>query len=195
MTPMKRGAYEAAINHGQLPTRMDSWHDVFNTISWCLWPNSKKRLNELYCSSASEDTSQRSTNQQHIAHFDECGAVIFGSTSIFSACHTHDWLALRTALRWNQNFFLFGHGFLEQCLTPHRNITLKCILLQSTRSEEGSIDQQLSNRLNGFKDSLVFQPVPFALFSRESATLGIDVHIEDTTVFRPPRPHKKATIF
>ena len=70
--------YETIISEdGVVPTREQSWHDLFNALIWLQFPKTKSLLNELHISDINAfGANPRTARRNRITHFDECGVVL-----------------------------------------------------------------------------------------------------------------------
>ena len=75
--------YETIISEdGVVPTREQSWHDLFNALIWLQFPKTKSLLNELHISDINaHGVNPRTARRNRITHFDECGVVLAVETS------------------------------------------------------------------------------------------------------------------
>ena len=70
--------YEQIIfQHKTIPTRPQSWHDLFNALIWIQFPQCKTLLNKLHIEDIEQfGLSPRTRRRNHLTHFDECGVVL-----------------------------------------------------------------------------------------------------------------------
>lgn len=70
--------YETIISEDNtVPTREESWHDLFNALVWLQFPKTKKYLNTLHVKDiVSYGANPRTERRNRITHFDECGIVL-----------------------------------------------------------------------------------------------------------------------
>ena len=70
--------YETIISEdGVVPTREQSWHDLFNALIWLQFPKTKSLLNELHINDIKlHGVNPRTSRRNRITHFDECGVVL-----------------------------------------------------------------------------------------------------------------------
>lgn len=140
--------YEERILGGQLATRENNWHDLFNALVWLRYPHSKHALNVAQCKDiARVGPRERTRAQCAMTHFDEGGAIVLCSDpELIAAWDRHDWHGLfwkeRTA--WNSRIAVqvFGHANLELALQPQRLLVAKCVVL---RVDDKTFDQLQSD--------------------------------------------------
>ena len=70
--------YETIISEDSVvPTREQSWHDLFNALIWLQFPKTKSLLNELHINDIKTyGVNPRTARRNRITHFDECGVVL-----------------------------------------------------------------------------------------------------------------------
>ncbi|TKB05105.1 DUF3025 domain-containing protein [Alteromonas portus] len=70
--------YETIISEDRVvPTREQSWHDLFNALIWLQFPKTKSLLNELHINDIqTHGVNPRTPRRNRITHFDECGVVL-----------------------------------------------------------------------------------------------------------------------
>ena len=134
--------YYEQIIHQQhiIPTRPDSWHDLFNGLIWLQFPKSKRLLNQQHVEDIEHyGLSPRTTRRNNLTHFDECGVIITYQCSDFFSklmedLQQHQWQSVFVENRryWGNeiNSFIFGHANLEMLLKPFIGLTGKCLVLE-----------------------------------------------------------------
>lgn len=151
---------------GELQTRTENWHDFFQIITWRLFPKSKAIINQRqYFASLQHSTKDpghtgRSSIENLLSLFDECGAVIICSDPKLSA--------LGKGFEWKQLFWenkstlkncfscvIFGHALYEKLFNPYIGMTANSIYIECEPDyfkmplgeQIRYIDNELSNRL------------------------------------------------
>lgn len=121
----------------ELQTRTENWHDFFNALIWLKFPLTKIALNQLHFKSAKNRPkgSNRSTLENRITQFDECGAIIISNNKfLLDLIREHKWneLFIEQRKRFEADLYcvVFGHAILEKALTPYIGMTCHCILLE-----------------------------------------------------------------
>ena len=114
--------YDVVIDaRGEIPTRPDNWHDLFNALVWASFPRAKSRLSarqrRLHEERArrGDDTNARTRAQDALALLDEGGALSLCAPGDFNAI-TRDLndRALGEIVRAGRaRVLLFGHAALE----------------------------------------------------------------------------------
>lgn len=130
--------YEARIyRHGELQTRAQNWHDLFNLLAWLHFPRTKARLNALHYREllqAHGPATNRSTLQDALTLFDEGGLIVASTDAQWlGLIRTFQWKTLfweqRAAVLRDMRFYLFGHALYEKALAPYKGLTAKAVLL------------------------------------------------------------------
>ncbi|RDV25273.1 DUF3025 domain-containing protein [Alteromonas aestuariivivens] len=208
--------YEQIIyESGVIPTREDSWHDLFNALIWHEFPLTKRYLNTLHMQDIREYGVHPRTSRRHrLTHFDECGVVLAVPRQHLDranrllqalADHQWEWAFLECRKWWGEVVIpvMFGHANLEMLLEPFIGLTGKWLAV--TVGEEfvclGSMQQQqmldvaLKERIQALED---FQP-PHIL--KPLPLLGVPhwypqqqrEFYANSDYFRPLRPGRPAT--
>lgn len=119
------------VQTGMIATRSNNWHDLFNALSWILFPRAKLVITKRLASGAgSPDSKTRSTEHNALTLFDECAVVLVATTPEFAELHAaHEWRCLFADHR--QDFgsrivpHVFGHGFYDQARNAYLGLTAK----------------------------------------------------------------------
>ena len=136
--------YEARIRErGEIATRADNWHDLFNALMWIEHLPLKAALNLRQAADVVQAGSQRTRAQCAQTHFDEAGAiVVLRDAALLDAWDAHDWRALffDHAQAWCNGeayVIVFGHALLEHALQAEPVHTAKCLaVLEPSPSRE-----------------------------------------------------------
>ncbi len=196
-------AYEQRIfTTGQVSTRPDCWHDLFNALIWMRYPRIKTAMNKLHHQAgAGLKSGSRGQLRDALTLFDECGVIVFS-----------DRLEILKALaerRWSDAFFsadfrtsvglsVSGHAMLEKYLSPYKAMTAKALLFQvdtgfmklSRQEMIDLLDREIANQfLNGevLTKPACLSPLPLAgvpgWWPRDEQE--DDMFYNDPQVFRP----------
>jgi hypothetical protein len=130
-------SYEARIYlKGEIQTRLQNWHDFFQVMVWSIYPGTKQLINELHYKALSNRVfaDKRTTVENSLTLFDECGAIIVSSDNkLLKLLDNFEWnelfLTHRDAFNRHIKCFIFGHALFEKCLNPYIGMTAHCILL------------------------------------------------------------------
>jgi hypothetical protein len=183
---------------GEVSTRRESWHDLFNALVWCRWPSLKVAMNDMHCRHMMEDCGgRRGAVRDALTLFDESGAIVWSSDSRFlQALARRDWTS---AFRAQAEFgvLITGHALLEKFVAPYKSITAHVVLLHvdseiRNPDEEARfrvLDRALADRL--LSERLFMMPAdlsPLPLMGMPGWWTGpqdVDFY-SDRGVFRPP---------
>ncbi len=136
MDPSAYG-YEAEIfSTGAVPTRPDSIHDLFNALVWASFPLSKAAINGRHIAARQNHAGgqNRGPVQDALTLFDECGVIVLSDRAdLLAHIERFEWKELfwrqREAVKHHVKVLLFGHGLMEQMLTPFIGLTGKALLM------------------------------------------------------------------
>jgi hypothetical protein len=120
---------------GEVSTREDSWHDLFNALVWCALPRLKSAMNALHYAHFEEShAGRRGAQRDALTLLDESGAIVVSSNRpLLEALAGRDW---RQAFHvqagaWQHEVrtVICGHGLLEKLRAPYKSITAHVLLL------------------------------------------------------------------
>jgi len=153
-------SYESHIfSTGQVSTRAENWHDLFNALVWSRFPRLKTAMNALHVTDQDGSrTSGRGRIRDALTLLDESGAIVVSTDrdSLDCVAH-HDWGAVYTsgfspapgANKSRQlSIFLCGHALLEKFLRPYKSITAQVLLVAVDEAGSSSPREQLLDRLD-----------------------------------------------
>ena len=173
--------YETFIYEtGQVPTRKESWHDVFGAIVWSLYPRTKALINELhYLDIKSSDSQERSKQRNALTLFDECGVVLVTKNqTLLDALKSHDWKKAFVEMKaqWQSAegdgvaAYQFGHANYEMLTKPFIGLTGKWLVIDSSAEILGLpknvqyrlLDERLAAKIKSgaLKDNSELSPLP-----------------------------------
>jgi hypothetical protein len=198
------GAYEHRIyTTGQVSTRPENWHDLFNALVWMRFPKIKTALNTLHFRALPDQKAgSRGHLRDALTLFDECGVIVFSDHSdILNALARRRWKEaflsadFKTAVRLS----ISGHAMLEKYLSPYKSMTAKALLVLvetdfmalSRRGMLEHLDRIIAKRMRA--GELLTQPdclAPLPLAGvpgwwPENEQDDVDFYL-DRQVFRPP---------
>lgn len=164
--------YETRIaERGQIATRADNWHDLFNALIWARHPDIKRALNRQQCRHiAAMAPGQRNRAQAALTQFDEGGVIVrVREPTLLRAWDRHDWAALFVdgAEQWRHGGIavaaVIGHALLEQALVPERLLVGKCVVVKGDddASAIAVVAQAIADGVL-LNDPLELRPLPLA---------------------------------
>ncbi len=122
---------------GEVPTRANNWHDLFNALVWIVFPQAKAAINARHfreLTAGSSTHGRRGAVRDTSTLLDESGVIV--------ACADADMAALLCNFQWKElfwqrraqvlsgmGFYLFGHGLYEKALNPYIGLTGQGLLL------------------------------------------------------------------
>ena len=122
-----------AYRTGEVLTRPDNWHDLFNALAWLSFPRTKALINRLHVAElARQHGSTRNVARDVLTLFDEGGMIVACSDpALTELLHQFQWKRLfwerRDDVAVHMRFFVFGHAIHEKALAPYKGITAKAI--------------------------------------------------------------------
>ncbi|NCP66579.1 MAG: DUF3025 domain-containing protein [Paraglaciecola sp.] len=194
----------------QIPTRPNSWHDLFNALIWLQFPQTKQVLNQQHVADITAfGLHPRTKRRNRLTHFDECGVILTieqGSQGPFSQlCENlqrHQWHEVFVNQRghWGHGIqaFIFGHANLESLLQPFIGLTGKWLAIEvaanfsqlTQRQQLHEVDSRLASQLEQdnllAKDSALF-PMPLLGIPGFWPANNQPEFYQNTAYFRPPR--------
>lgn len=133
-TKLDDGPYEQRIyTTGQVSTRPDNWHDLFNALVWMRFPRIKIAMNTLHFHNWPEQSGgTRGQVRDALTLFDECGVIVFSRRrDLLDALTGRRWTDAFTAedFRAEAGLSISGHAILEKYLAPYKSMTAKALLI------------------------------------------------------------------
>jgi hypothetical protein len=153
--------YEVRIyRDGEVATRPDHLHDLFNALAWLAFPKTKALLNRRHYEqivarrsesrecvvrddcrareSARTDSGSRGTARDVLTLFDESGVIVACSEpELEGLLRRFEWKTLfwtrRAEVGRAMRYFLLGHAIHEKALRPYKGVTAKALVLPVSR--------------------------------------------------------------
>ncbi len=191
-------AYESHIYEtGGVPTR-EGLHDFFNALCWMRFPQTKQALNRMQAQAIEQAGGVGSTRgplRDGLTLFDENVVLLHMPDAMWQALLAHDWAALFIGYRdaWaGVRWELFGHALVESLVQPFKSITGHVLCLNMPPHPAGW-DAWLATHLTPqWLATKPFAPLPVMGIPGWAPCQLEAGFYQDTTVFRPLRPGKKA---
>ncbi len=199
------GSYEEHIyNSGEVSTRVNNWHDLFNALMWMRFPRIKSAMNAAHHAVIEKSNRVgRGKQRDALTLFDECGVVVVADKhQNLEALAKRQWSAVFTGgtTDWDRRYrvLVCGHAMLEKFLSPYKSMTANVLLVQVSES-----DFALSNeKLSVYLDTLLARKLRSGGLLQSSADLSplplmgipgwwlqdheLELLHRDKSVFRPP---------
>ncbi len=120
--------YEVRIfETGEVQTRADNWHDLFNALVWLAFPKTKAVLNAHHYEQIKSRLGERlrGTARDVLTLFDEGGIVVAAADPELPALlRQFRWKELfwrrRAEVLRSMRFYVFGHAIYEKALEPYK---------------------------------------------------------------------------
>lgn len=200
----QHGYYEEIIyDKGEIPTRLENWHDLFGAFIWLLFPKTKALLNELHIKQIKlHGRTERSKKRNAITLLDECGIIIVCDSSQAEKLQNHLWLESFFEQReyWHKSIlpFMFGHANYEMATRPYNGLTGKALYLAVNQSSMpidikqryAWLDNELFHQIGNnslLEDNSYLFPMPFLGIPNWYNKNNDKTFYENTDYFRPKR--------
>lgn len=197
-------AYEKHIYEtGEVSTRENNWHDLFNALVWCRFPRLKAAMNAVHYRHLDEaNDGRRGPRRDALTLLDESGVIVITAESrLVDALRARDWRAAFLECRedWlGTGVMVCGHAILEKFLAPYKALTAHALLVTLPAPEcAADLDQRLARLVaeeKGLRAPADLSALPL---------MGVpgwwpegpqdDAFYADRQVFRPP-PGKNAKL-
>jgi hypothetical protein len=190
---------------GEVPTRADNWHDLFNALVWLAFPRTKAVLNRHHCEEirARRGERLRGTARDVLTLFDEGGIVVAAEDAELPALlRDFRWKELfwrrRTDVLRSMRFYVFGHAIYEKALEPYKGVTAKALIVDTAPGLlDAPIERQLSeldtraadyfSGAQALASTRNLPPLPILGVPGWDPSNGSEEYYDDTSQFRPRR--------
>ncbi len=151
--PATSAQYEIRIfETGEVQTRADNWHDLFNALVWLAFPKPKAVLNRHHYGEirARRGEPLRGTARDVLTLFDEGGIVVASAgPELSDLLRDFRWKELfwrrRADVLRSMRFYVFGHAIYEKALEPYKGVTAKALIVDaSPELLEAPLERQLA---------------------------------------------------
>jgi len=115
---------------GQVQTRPESKHDLFNALAWLAFPKTKARINAIHAAEIPKEGGKRGRLRDMLTIFDEGGAIAVCGSDVAELVRQARWRELFVEHYRSLRIVVVGHAMLEQALAPHPGITCKVIFAE-----------------------------------------------------------------
>jgi hypothetical protein len=141
-TDRERRYYELRIaESGEVETRSENWHDLFNALVWIAFPGAKAAINAQHAAILEEggeaEAKHRGPARDALTVFDEGGVIVATSdAALRQLIVDFEWKELfwrrRAQLEAGVRFFAFGHALYEKGLDPYLGMVAKTVFVPFT---------------------------------------------------------------
>ena len=199
-------AYEEhAFLTGEIATRPDNRHDLFNALIWLAFPRTKAALNRRHFAALSQAREQanaaRGPLRDALTQFDECGVIVAGCYhELWQALCAHRWrevfVTRREELLRSTRFVVFGHASHDALASPFVGLCGKALFVAV---DEGwlSLPQAAAREVLDPRLAMLFaagnftprdwQPLPLLGIPGATADNEQPDYYDDTRQFRQAR--------
>jgi hypothetical protein len=212
--PGRADAFEAQYEiriyrEGAVPTRADSWHDLFNALAWIAFPRTKATLNRLHHEEMTRRRGQpqRGTARDVLTLFDEGGVIVACADPTLARLLAEFrfkalfWIRRADAIA-SLRFKVFGHAIHEKALAPYKGVTAKTLIVDATAAELALSDEALNAladeraaayfaRPDALASTRALHPLPILGIPGWTDANACEAFYDDAEVFRPGRAREK----
>ena len=203
--------YEVRIfETGEVQTRPDNWHDLFNALVWLSFPKTKAVLNGHHYDEirAHRGEPLRGTARDVLTLFDEGGIVVASADAELSALLLEfQWKELfwrrRAEVLQSMRFYVFGHAIYEKALEPYKGVTAKALIVDAA---PGLLDAPLEQQLalldaraadyfsgpQALASTRTLSPLPILGIPGWEPANEREAYYDDRAQFRPGRSSESA---
>ncbi len=196
---------------GEVQTRANNWHDLFNALVWLTFPKTKAVLNARHYDALTVEGAASGSHRGAVRDvntlFDESGVIVVyadanSDIDLAGLLHNFEWKELfwhrREQVMTGMGFYLFGHGLCEKALQPYVGMTGQGLLI---RVEQGFFSlppaQQLTRldsllaaylaKRDHFRSTRDVSPVPLLGVPGWAADNDCAAYYDNAAYFRPGR--------
>ena len=141
---------------GQVQTRQESKHDLFNALAWLSFPRTKARINAMHAVEIPKEGGKRGRVRDMLTIFDEGGAIVAGGAHIEALVRGARWAELFVEHASDFRIVVLGHAVLEQALLPRLGLTCKVVFAAPSQD----LDMQAAARLPSLASPRELPPLP-----------------------------------
>jgi len=179
--------YEIRIfETGEVQTRPDNWHDLFNALAWLAFPRTKARINAMHAAEIPKEGGRRGRLRDMLTIFDEGGAIVVCSAEIEKLVREARWRELFVERHRDFRIVVVGHAVLEQALQlsarPRLGLTCKVIFADPAGDLDAQAAAWLATRGASPRD---LPPLPVLGYPGWFPGSGQPAFYSDERYFRP----------
>ena len=170
---------------GQVRTRPENRHDLFNALCWLAFPKTKARINALHAAEIprerDESGGRRGRRRDLLTIFDEGGAIVAGGAQVEALVRAARWRELFVERHRDFRIVVVGHAVLEQALAPYAGITCKVVFADPALD----LDAQAARAIGSLRTPKELPPLPVFGYPGWLPQSGRPEFYADTRWFRP----------
>jgi hypothetical protein len=167
---------------GQVQTRPESKHDLFNALAWLAFPKTKARINAMHAAEIPKEGGKRGRLRDMLTIFDEGGAIVAGGAEVAELVRAARWHELFVDRHRDFRILVVGHAVLEQALQPRLGLTCKVVFADPARDLDAQAADWLATRGNSPRD---LPPLPVLGYPGWFPGSGQPGFYSDERHFRP----------
>ena len=188
---------------GEVQTRRDNWHDLFNALVWLTFPKTKAAINARHYRAlmSAEGKDGRGALRDTNTLLDESGVMVaYADEELADLLRNFQWRELfwqrREQTKNSMRFYIFGHGLYEKAMQPYVGMTGHGLLIKVERGFFGlPIEQQLAHLDDRVAEHLAdhcistreLSPVPLLGVPGWTADNEYSCYYDNTAYFRMGR--------
>lgn len=184
------------VESGEIATRAENWHDLFNALAWCAFPQTKAAISARHWHNLPlAQPGRRGPERDFLTVLDESGGLaVCRNPELLMLWREHRWTELfwqrRQEVRRDMRFLLLGHASCEQSLAPFSGMTAKAVVFGADwfEASQAELDAELGRRIDAGqwqalkRESL---PLPFLGIPGWWPDNAEPAYYADATYFRP----------
>ena len=199
-TDRERRYYELHIaDTGEVETRAENWHDLFNALAWLAFPRAKAAINAQHAAILEErgdsEARRRSPERDALTLFDEGGVIVASSApELQRLIVDFAWKELfwhrRAELMASMRFIAFGHNLYEKALDPHLGMVAKTVFIpfvEDASTADALVAAHFTDRAR-FPSPKSMAPMPVLGVPGWHPDTDRESFYDDPDHFRGPRP-------
>jgi len=167
---------------GQVQTRPESRHDLFNALVWLAFPTTKARINAMHAAEIPKEGGRRGRLRDLLTIFDEGGAIVACSEAVESLVRKARWRELFVEHHREFRIVVVGHAVMEQALAPRLGLTCKVVFADPARDLDAQAAAWLATRGRSPRD---LPPLPILGYPGWFPGAGEPAFYADERHFRP----------
>jgi Protein of unknown function (DUF3025) len=198
-----RRYYEPHIAQtGEVKTRAENWHDLFNALVWVTFPRAKAAINAQHTAILEErgdaEAKRRGPERDALTLFDESGVIVATDDAALSKLIVDfEWKEIfwrrREEVARRMRFFAFGHALYEKALQPYIGMVAKTVFVPfaaDVAAADALLEAHFSDR-SRFIRPKEMAPMPVLGVPGWDARNAVQAFYDDKSHFRGKRPLEK----
>jgi len=209
--PAACAQYETHVfETGEVQTRPDNWHDLFNALVWLAFPRTKAVVNRHHCEEirARRGERLRGTARDVLTLFDEGGIVVAAADAeLVALLRAYSWKELfwrrRAEVLRSMRFYVFGHAIYEKALEPYKGVTAKALIVDVVAGlfdaplgqQLAELDTRAADYFSGAQalaSTRTLPPLPILGIPGWDPSNDREEYYDDAAQFRPGRSNEPA---